>query len=46
MGANYMALGVLAAIVHRNRTGEGQWVDMSCTETGATLTGTDILDPG
>jgi benzylsuccinate CoA-transferase BbsF subunit len=46
MGANYMALAVLAAIVHRNRTGEGQWVDISCTETGATLTGTDILDFG
>jgi benzylsuccinate CoA-transferase BbsF subunit len=44
MGANYMALAVLAAIIHRNRTGEGQWVDISCTETGATLTGTDILD--
>jgi crotonobetainyl-CoA:carnitine CoA-transferase CaiB-like acyl-CoA transferase len=44
MGANYMALAVLAAIVHRNRTGEGQWVDMSCSETAATLTGTDILD--
>jgi crotonobetainyl-CoA:carnitine CoA-transferase CaiB-like acyl-CoA transferase len=46
MGANYMALAVLAALVHRNRTGEGQWVDISCTETGATLTGTDILDFG
>jgi crotonobetainyl-CoA:carnitine CoA-transferase CaiB-like acyl-CoA transferase len=44
MGANYMALAVLAAIVHRNRTGDGQWVDMSCTETAGTLTGTDILD--
>jgi benzylsuccinate CoA-transferase BbsF subunit len=44
MGANYGALAVLAAIIHRNRTGEGQWVDISCTETGATLTGTDILD--
>jgi benzylsuccinate CoA-transferase BbsF subunit len=46
MGANYMALAVLAAIVHRNRTGEGQWVDIACTETGTTLTGTDILDFG
>jgi crotonobetainyl-CoA:carnitine CoA-transferase CaiB-like acyl-CoA transferase len=46
MGANYMALAVLAAIVHRNRTGEGQWVDIACTETGASLTGTDILDFG
>jgi benzylsuccinate CoA-transferase BbsF subunit len=44
MGANFMALAVLAAIVHRRRTGEGQWVDMSCSETATTLTGTDILD--
>jgi benzylsuccinate CoA-transferase BbsF subunit len=44
MGANYMALAILAAVVHRNRTGEGQWVDMSCTEVAGTLTGTDILD--
>ncbi len=44
MGANYMALSVLAAVVHRNRTGEGQWIDISCTEIAGTLTGTDILD--
>ncbi|HEY1466867.1 MAG TPA: CoA transferase [Acidimicrobiales bacterium] len=44
MGANYMALSVLAALVHRNRTGEGQWVDMSCTEAGLGLTGPDLLD--
>jgi benzylsuccinate CoA-transferase BbsF subunit len=44
MGANYMALAILAAVVHRNRTGEGQWVDMSCTEVAGTLTGTDILE--
>lgn len=44
MGANYMALAVLAALAHRNRTGEGQWVDMSCTEAGLGLTGPDLLD--
>ena len=44
MGANYMALALLAAIVHRTRTGEGQWIDLSCTEVASTLTGTDILD--
>ncbi len=44
MGANFMALAVLAALVHRSRTGEGQFVDMSCTETGITLTGPDLLD--
>lgn len=43
MGANYMAMAVLAAVLHRQRTGEGQWVDMSCTEAAMTLTGTDIL---
>ena len=43
-GANFMALAVLAALVHRSRTGEGQWVDMACTEAGATLCGPDVLD--
>ena len=43
-GANFMALAVLAALVHRSRTGEGQWVDMACTEAGATLCGPEVLD--
>ena len=29
MGGNFMAVAILAALIHRNRTGEGQWVDMS-----------------
>jgi crotonobetainyl-CoA:carnitine CoA-transferase CaiB-like acyl-CoA transferase len=44
MGANMMAVAILAGVIHRNRTGAGQWIDMSCTEAGATLTGPDILD--
>jgi benzylsuccinate CoA-transferase BbsF subunit len=44
MGANFMALAVLAALVQRNRTGQGQWVDMSCTEAGLALTGPELLD--
>jgi crotonobetainyl-CoA:carnitine CoA-transferase CaiB-like acyl-CoA transferase len=44
MGANMMVLAVLAAVAHRHRTGEGQWVDMSCTEAGLGLTGPDLLD--
>lgn len=44
MGANYMAIAVLAGLVHRNRTGEGQWIDMSCTEAGLSLCGPDLLD--
>lgn len=39
-----MALATLAALVHRTRTGEGQWVDLSCTEAGATLCGPAMLD--
>ena len=44
MGANYMAVAILAGLIHRNRTGEGQWIDMACTEAGATLCGPDLLD--
>ncbi|MGH7788505.1 MAG: CaiB/BaiF CoA transferase family protein [Candidatus Binatia bacterium] len=43
-GGYGMAIAVLMALLHRARTGEGQWVDMACTETGATLTGPAILD--
>ncbi|MEQ8263927.1 CoA transferase [Pseudohaliea sp.] len=43
-GGYYMAIAMLLAIAHRNRTGEGQWVDLSCTEAGATLHGPAILD--
>lgn len=44
LGADFMVLGILAALVHRRRTGEGQWVDMSCIEAGITLDGPAILD--
>lgn len=43
-GGNFMAIAILAALVHRNRTGEGQWIDMACTEAGATLDGPALLD--
>jgi len=43
-GGNFMAVAILAALIHRNRTGEGQWIDMSCTEAGATLLGPVVLD--
>ena len=43
-GGMYMAIAILLALLHRERTGEGQWVDMSCTDAGLTLTGTAILD--
>jgi benzylsuccinate CoA-transferase BbsF subunit len=44
MGANFMALAVVAGLVARMRTGEGQYIDMSCTEAGLSLTGPLILD--
>jgi crotonobetainyl-CoA:carnitine CoA-transferase CaiB-like acyl-CoA transferase len=43
-GGNIMAIAILCALVHRQRTGEGQWVDMSCTEAGASLLGPAVLD--
>jgi crotonobetainyl-CoA:carnitine CoA-transferase CaiB-like acyl-CoA transferase len=44
MGADMMALAVLAGVAHRNRSGEGQWIDMACTEAGVTMSGPDLLD--
>src|SRR5436190_7422802 len=44
MGANTMAVAILAGVIHRNRTGEGQWIDMACTEAGTALVGPDLLD--
>jgi len=43
-GAYYQAIAILLALVHRARTGEGQWVDLSCTEAGLTLHGAALLD--
>jgi crotonobetainyl-CoA:carnitine CoA-transferase CaiB-like acyl-CoA transferase len=44
MGANMMAVALLAGLVHRSRTGEGQWIDMASTEAGLTLAGPELLD--
>jgi benzylsuccinate CoA-transferase BbsF subunit len=43
-GAYYMAIAILAGVWHRRRTGEGQWIDLACTEAAAALTGPAILD--
>jgi crotonobetainyl-CoA:carnitine CoA-transferase CaiB-like acyl-CoA transferase len=43
-GGFYGALACMNALHHRNRTGEGQWVDLSQVEVGMALTGTAILD--
>jgi len=43
-GGYIMAIAILLALVHRERTGEGQWVDLSCTEAGLGLHGPALLD--
>ncbi|MDJ0847737.1 MAG: CoA transferase [Myxococcota bacterium] len=43
-GGMYMAMAILLALLHRQRTGEGQWVDLACTEAGLTLNGPALLD--
>ncbi len=43
-GAYYMAIAILLAIIHKKRTGEGQFVDLACTETALTLNGPAIMD--
>jgi crotonobetainyl-CoA:carnitine CoA-transferase CaiB-like acyl-CoA transferase len=43
-GAYMMATAVLGGIIARNRTGQGQYIDFSCTEGGIGLTGPELLD--
>ncbi len=43
-GAYYMAIAIMAALYHREHSGEGQWVDMATTEVAATLNGPALLD--
>jgi crotonobetainyl-CoA:carnitine CoA-transferase CaiB-like acyl-CoA transferase len=42
--AAFMAIAVLAALHHREVTGEGQWVDLASTTAGLTLQRTAVLD--
>jgi crotonobetainyl-CoA:carnitine CoA-transferase CaiB-like acyl-CoA transferase len=43
-GAYMMAMAVLSGLIHRKRTGKGQWIDFSCTEAGIGLAGPELLD--
>ena len=43
-GAYFMAIAILLALLHRRRTGEGQWVDLACTEAALSLHGPALLD--
>jgi crotonobetainyl-CoA:carnitine CoA-transferase CaiB-like acyl-CoA transferase len=44
IGAYSFAAAMLAALHHRDRTGRGQWIDASQTESGIFLAGPAILD--
>ena len=44
IGAYGFALATLGALYHRNRTGEGQWIDASQCEAGIYQTATAVLD--
>jgi crotonobetainyl-CoA:carnitine CoA-transferase CaiB-like acyl-CoA transferase len=44
MGAYSFALAMMSALYHRERTGEGQWIDASQTEVGLFINGTTMLD--
>lgn len=43
-GGYYMAMAILLALIHKEKTGEGQWVDLACTEAATTLHGPALLD--
>jgi crotonobetainyl-CoA:carnitine CoA-transferase CaiB-like acyl-CoA transferase len=44
VSGNYAAVAILAALRHRARTGEGQWIDISLNECGVTYCAEALLD--
>jgi crotonobetainyl-CoA:carnitine CoA-transferase CaiB-like acyl-CoA transferase len=42
--AAFMAIAILAALHHREQTGEGQWIDLASTVAGLSLQRTAVLD--
>jgi crotonobetainyl-CoA:carnitine CoA-transferase CaiB-like acyl-CoA transferase len=44
VSGNYAAVAILAALRHRERTGEGQWIDISLNECGITYCAEALLD--
>lgn len=43
-GGHYMVMAIMLALIHHRRTGEGQWVDLACSDAALPLNGPAILD--
>jgi crotonobetainyl-CoA:carnitine CoA-transferase CaiB-like acyl-CoA transferase len=43
-GGYYMAMAIMMALIHRKRTGQGQWVDLACADAAVALNGPALLD--
>lgn len=43
-GAYHMSTAMMSALYHRDRTGNGSWIDSAQVEIGIQLTGTAVLD--
>jgi len=43
-GGYYMVMAILLALIHRRKTGEGQWVDLATTDAALGLNGPSLLD--
>lgn len=43
-GGHYMVMAIMMALIHRHRTGEGQWVDLACADAAVALNGPALLD--
>ena len=43
-GGYFAAIAMLQALLHRKRTGRGQYIDLAQVEAAITLTGTSVLD--
>lgn len=44
VSGSYASIAIMAALRHRARTGEGQWIDISLNETGVTYCAEAILE--
>ncbi|MEC8822258.1 MAG: CoA transferase [Pseudomonadota bacterium] len=43
-GGYYMAMAIMLALLERDNSGRGQWVDLACTDAGLSLNGPALLD--